>query len=78
MKAALACARWGGASAEMLLLNEPTNHLDIASWIALEEALRRFSGIVVVLQTLGFCRLWGLRISSMRCHGEMGLAESER
>ncbi|SEK01002.1 MULTISPECIES: ABC-F family ATP-binding cassette domain-containing protein [unclassified Variovorax] len=49
LKAALACALWGGQPAEMLLLDEPTNHLDVASVLALEQALRGFPGVIVVV-----------------------------
>jgi ATPase subunit of ABC transporter with duplicated ATPase domains len=49
LKAALACALWGKLPAEMLLLDEPTNHLDIASVLALEQALRGFPGVIVVV-----------------------------
>lgn len=49
LKAALACALWGDAPAEMLLLDEPTNHLDVASVLALEQALRGFPGVIVVV-----------------------------
>ncbi|MBF9267158.1 ABC transporter ATP-binding protein, partial [Acidovorax cattleyae] len=45
----LACALWGGAPAQLLLLDEPSNHLDARAVQALQEALSSFTGAMVVV-----------------------------
>ncbi|MBY4868079.1 ABC-F family ATP-binding cassette domain-containing protein [Burkholderia anthina] len=47
LKAALACALWRGTPAQMLLLDESTNHLDLESVRAIEAALAGFPGAIV-------------------------------
>ncbi|AVS62828.1 ABC transporter ATP-binding protein, partial [Paracidovorax avenae] len=49
VRAALACALWGGAPAQLLLLDEPSNHLDARAVQALQEALSSFTGAMVVV-----------------------------
>ncbi len=49
IKAALACALWAGEPAQMLLLDEPTNHLDMAAVQAMQEALKGFTGALLVV-----------------------------
>ncbi|MDA8446118.1 ABC-F family ATP-binding cassette domain-containing protein [Paracidovorax valerianellae] len=49
IKAALACALWGGEPAQMLLLDEPTNHLDARAVQALQSALQTFTGALMVV-----------------------------
>lgn len=48
LKAALSCAIYSCPSAELLLLDEPSNHLDIESTLALENMLRSFKGALFV------------------------------
>lgn len=49
VRAALACALWGGAPAQLLLLDEPANHLDARAVQVLQEALAAFDGAMVVV-----------------------------
>lgn len=49
LKAALACALYRAQPAELLLLDEPGNHLDLASLQALEQMLRQYRGALVVV-----------------------------
>ncbi len=49
LKAALACMLWRQEPAQLLLLDEPTNHLDLASSLAIEAALARFPGAMLVV-----------------------------
>ena len=48
LKAALACAIYADPPARLLLLDEPSNHLDLASVEALESALRLYQGALLV------------------------------
>lgn len=48
LKAAVAVALWRRTPAQLLLLDEPTHHLDLESVEALETALRGFPGAIVV------------------------------
>ena len=48
MKAALALALTGEAPAELLLLDEPGNHLDLDALKALENVLLAYDGCLVV------------------------------
>jgi len=49
LKAALACALYADQPAQLLLLDEPGNHLDLASIQALETMLRQYRGAFVVV-----------------------------
>ncbi len=49
LKAALACALYADTPAQLLLLDEPSNHLDLASVQALEEMLRQYRGALLVV-----------------------------
>ncbi|MBW7981107.1 ATP-binding cassette domain-containing protein [Enterobacillus tribolii] len=49
MKAALACALWGSEPAQLLLLDEPGNHLDLPALEALEHALIAYPGALMVV-----------------------------
>ena len=49
LKAALAVALWRQTPAQLLLLDEPSNHLDLASVEAFEQALQRFPGAIVAV-----------------------------
>lgn len=49
LKAALACALYAEQPAQLLLLDEPSNHLDLPSLQALENTLRQYQGTLVVV-----------------------------
>ena len=49
LKAALACALYADAPPALLLLDEPSNHLDLASLAALEAMLNDYRGALVVV-----------------------------
>lgn len=49
LKAAMAIALWQKVPAQVLLLDEPTNHLDLESVLAFEQALRGFTGAMLVV-----------------------------
>ncbi|CAN7530945.1 ABC-F family ATP-binding cassette domain-containing protein [Massilia sp. LjRoot122] len=49
LKAALACALYADPPARLLLLDEPGNHLDLASLAALEAMLGQYAGALVVV-----------------------------
>jgi ATPase subunit of ABC transporter with duplicated ATPase domains len=49
LKAALACVLYAEPRAELLLLDEPSNHLDLASVQALESMLRQYQGALVIV-----------------------------
>lgn len=49
LKAALACALYAQPPAQLLLLDEPGNHLDLASLEALETALADYRGALLVV-----------------------------
>jgi ATPase subunit of ABC transporter with duplicated ATPase domains len=49
LKAALACAIYADPPAQLLLLDEPSNHLDLAAVEALESALRQYHGALLVV-----------------------------
>ncbi|MBN8741207.1 MAG: ABC transporter ATP-binding protein [Lysobacterales bacterium 69-70] len=49
LKAALACALYRREPAELLLLDEPDNHLDLAALAALEQMLRQYRGALIVV-----------------------------
>lgn len=76
LKAALACALYADPPARLLLLDEPANHLDLASLEALEAMLAQYAGALLVvshdavfLERLGLTHLleatpagWRLRL----------------
>lgn len=49
LKAALACALYAEPAAQLLLLDEPGNHLDLEALAALEALLRQYTGTLVVV-----------------------------
>lgn len=49
LKAALACVLYADPPAQLLLLDEPSNHLDLPSVQALETMLRSYQGALVVV-----------------------------
>lgn len=49
LKAALACVLWRAEATQLLLLDESTNHLDLASVQAIEAALAGFPGALLVV-----------------------------
>ena len=49
LKAALACALYADPPAQLLLLDEPGNHLDLEALAALEALLRQYHGTLVVV-----------------------------
>jgi ATPase subunit of ABC transporter with duplicated ATPase domains len=49
LRAALACVLTGVAPPQLLLLDEPTNHLDLDSLANLEQALRLYTGALLVV-----------------------------
>jgi ATPase subunit of ABC transporter with duplicated ATPase domains len=49
LKAAMACALYRDEPAQLLLLDEPGNHLDSISLQALEQMLRQYSGALLVV-----------------------------
>jgi len=49
LKVALACALYAHPPAQLLLLDEPSNHLDLTSLEALEAMLRQYQGALMVV-----------------------------
>lgn len=49
LKAAMACALYRDDPAQLLLLDEPDNHLDLPSLQALEQMLRHYPGCLVIV-----------------------------
>ena len=48
LKAAMACVFYAEQPAQLLLLDEPANHLDLVSLLALENMLNQYTGTLVV------------------------------
>ena len=48
LKAAMACVFYAASPTQLLLLDEPANHLDLPSVQALESMLKQYSGTLVV------------------------------
>ncbi|WP_342620041.1 ABC-F family ATP-binding cassette domain-containing protein [Rhodoferax sp. GW822-FHT02A01] len=62
LKAALACVLYASPPPQLLLLDEPSNHLDLSSSQALETMLRSYRGaLVVVSHDDAFLNALGLR-----------------
>ena len=49
LKAAMACALYRDAPAQLLLLDEPDNHLDLPALQALEQMMRSYPGCLVIV-----------------------------
>jgi ATPase subunit of ABC transporter with duplicated ATPase domains len=49
LKAALACALYRAEPAQLLLLDEPSNHLDLPAIEALEQMLRLYPGALIIV-----------------------------
>jgi ABC-type Mn2+/Zn2+ transport system ATPase subunit len=64
LKVALACALYAHPPAQLLLLDEPSNHLDLASLEALEAMLRQYQG------ALWWCRM--MKCSFSPCASRTG------
>lgn len=61
LKAALACVLYADTPPQLLLLDEPSNHLDLPSLQALEQLLTRYqSALVVVSHDTAFLQALGL------------------
>ena len=61
LKAALACVLYADAPPQLLLLDEPSNHLDLPSLQALEQLLAHYQGaLVVVSHDTAFLQALGL------------------
>lgn len=61
LKAALACVLYADTPPQLLLLDEPSNHLDLPSLQALEQLLTRYQGaLVVVSHDTAFLQALGL------------------
>jgi ATPase subunit of ABC transporter with duplicated ATPase domains len=61
LKVALACALYAHPPAQLLLLDEPSNHLDLPSLEALEAMLTQYQGaLLVVSHDAAFLRALGL------------------
>lgn len=61
LKGALACVLYADSSPQLLLLDEPNNHLDLPSLQAMEDMLQGYRGaLVVVSHDDGFLDALGL------------------
>lgn len=67
MRLALVCLLAGETVPEMLLMDEPSNHLDLTSLDELERALKSFQGALIVvshderfLEAIGITKVWTL------------------
>lgn len=73
LRLALACLLHAEPAPQLLLLDEPSNNLDLATVAHLEQALRGYEGALVVvshdeafLQAIDITRRWELRPSGLR------------
>lgn len=71
MKAALACVTYADEPPQLLLLDEPSNHLDLPSLAALEALLTEYSGALIVASH-DEAFLKQLRLTDLLCAGSNG------
>lgn len=74
LKAALACVLYADPAPQLLLLDEPSNHLDLPSLQALEALLSRFQGALIVashdqafMDNLGLTDRWVATADGWQC-----------
>lgn len=74
LKAALACVLYADPVPQLLLLDEPSNHLDLPTLQALEAMLSRYQGALVVashdqafMDNLGLTDLWVATADGWQC-----------
>ncbi|MBB1628658.1 ABC-F family ATP-binding cassette domain-containing protein [Achromobacter sp. UMC71] len=74
LKAALACVLYADPPPQLLLLDEPSNHLDLPSMQALEAMLSRYQGALIVashdqafMHNLGLTDQWVATADGWRC-----------
>lgn len=49
MRAALACVLMGNTPPQLILLDEPTNNMDLSSIASIEQALQNYKGALLVV-----------------------------